>query len=405
MSLNKAVIVSYSRTPIAKFCGSLSSLSAPQLASQAITSCIQRAGTNTTAAADLIIDEAILGNVISAGIGQAPTRQAVLGANLPQSTICTTINKVCASGLKSAMLGAQSVMLDRNRVVLCGGMESMSNVPYYLQQYRQNPSPLGHGKVIDGVIHDGLWDVYNNQHMGMCAEKCAQDYAISREEQDEYAIESYQRAIAAQEGGKFDDEIVPVTVPSKRRGQVATIVSKDEEPGTVNLEKLPNLRPAFLRDDSGTVTAANASSLNDGAAAMIIMSEERAKELHLEPLARIVGFGDAAQAPEDFTTAPAKAVPIALQNAKVQASDIDYHEINEAFSVVSIANMKLLNLDAGHVNIFGGAVSLGHPIGMSGARILGTLYHVLKDKDGTLGCASICNGGGGASAVVLERLK
>ena len=252
MTLNKAVIVSYARTPITQFCGSLSSLSAPQLASHAIKSCIERTGSNFT------IDEAILGNVISAGIGQAPTRQAVLGANLPQSTICTTINKVCASGLKSAMLGAQSVMLDSNRIVLCGGMESMSNVPYYLQQYRQNPSPLGHAKVIDGVIHDGLWDVYNNQHMGMCAEKCAKDYAISREEQDAYAVESYRRAIAAQEGGKLASEISPVAVMSskgRRIGQDPVIVSKDEEPGAVKLEKIPNLRAAFLRDDSGTVTA------------------------------------------------------------------------------------------------------------------------------------------------------
>lgn len=276
----------------------------------------------------------------------------------------------------------------------------MSNIPHYLKNSRTG-TKLGNGTLIDGVVHDGLWDLYNNQHMGMCGEKCANDYNISRQDQDEYAIESYRRANAALEAGVFD-EVVPVEIPQRRGDPI--IVTQDEEPGSINVEKIKSLKPAFDRAN-GSVTAANASSLNDGASALVLMTEEAAATVGAKPLARIRGFGDAAQAPVDFTTAPSLAVPVALQNAGIEASDVDYHEINEAFSVVALANMQLLNLDPAKVNVFGGAVSLGHPIGMSGARIIGTLYDVLKHKDGSIGCASICNGGGGASAIVIERLE
>ena len=344
-----------------------------------------------------------MGNVVSAGMGQAPCRQAVLGAGLPESIICTTINKVCASGMKSVMLASQTLQCNNNTngtAMLAGGFESMSQIPHYLPNSRSGTA-LGHAQLIDGVIHDGLWDIYNDQHMGMCAEKCANEYSISREEQDAHAIDSYKRAQAAWEAGVFE-EVVPVFVPQRRGDPL--IVSQDEEPGSVNLDKLPNLKPAFDRK-SGTVTAANSSSLNDGACAMVLMTEQDALERGIVPLARIRGFGDAAQNPVDFTTTPSLAVPVALQNAGVEASDVDYHEINEAFSVVALANIRLLNLDAAKVNVFGGAVALGHPIGMSGARIIGTLYDVLKQKDATIGCASICNGGGGASAIVIERMN
>lgn len=396
MVLPAAVIVSYARTPIAKFRGSLSPLTAPQLGSVAIRAAlaaIEKGGVE-------IPSEAFFGNVVSAGIGQAPCRQAVLGAGLPQSTICTTVNKVCASGMKSVMLAAQSVRLGSGPV-FAGGFESMSNIPHYLPTLRSGTA-LGHAQVLDGVIHDGLWDIYNNQHMGMCAEKCADDYNISREDQDVYAAESYRRAQEAVASGAFKDEIIPVEVPQHRGDPL--VVDTDEEPNSVKLDKLPTLKPAFKRD-GGTVTAANASSLNDGAAAMVIMSEAEAENLGLEPLARIRGYGDAARDPVDFTVAPSLAIPVALKHAGVAATDIDYHEINEAFSVVALANMKLMELDHSRVNVFGGAVALGHPIGMSGARIIGTLYSVLKAKDASVGCASICNGGGGASAIVIERMK
>mmetsp|Transcript_54641 Transcript_54641/g.81123 ORF Transcript_54641/g.81123 Transcript_54641/m.81123 type:complete len:331 (-) Transcript_54641:281-1273(-) len=329
-----------------------------------------------------------------------------MGANLPTSTICTTINKVCASGMKATMVASQSISLDPSRVLISGGFESMSNAPHYLPKSR-NPYKLGNSTVLDGVIHDGLWDVYKNQHMGMCGEKCAVDYGISREEQDEYAIGSYTRAQSAMRGGKFEDEIVSVSIP-QRKGANPTIVSTDEEisgDGKI-LDKIPTLRPAFQTDGSGTITAGNASSLNDGASALVLMSEEKARSLDITPLARILGFGDAEQSPEDFTTAPSLAIPKALQNASntMTLNDVDYHEINEAFSVVSLANIKILDLDPTTVNVFGGAVALGHPIGSSGARIIATLISVLKDRDGTVGCASICNGGGGASAIVIERL-
>ena len=385
----KAVIVSFARTPIAKFRGSFASMSAPELGSLAIRAAVDRLMDSGIESCH--IDEAFMGNVVSSGIGQAPCRQAVIGAGLSVETICTTVNKVCASGMKAAILAAQSVQLDSDKVIVAGGMESMSNIPHYITQLRSG-QPLGHTQVLDGVIHDGLWDVYSNQHMGMCAEKCATDFSISREEQDDYAKESYSRSQKALSGGKFENEIVPVEVTLKR-GSESKIISHDEEPFQVKLEQLDNLKPAFKRDHTGTVTAANASSLNDGAAAMVIMNEAKARLLGLPPLAQILSHGEAAQEPVNFTTTPSKAVHAALKNAGMSLRDIDYHEINEAFSVVSIANMKLLDLDPMKVNAFGGAVSLGHPIGMSGSRIMGTLYSVLKDTDSSIGCASICNGG------------
>jgi acetyl-CoA C-acetyltransferase len=390
------VIASVARTPIAKFCGSFASLTAPELGSIAIKGALSKLPS------DLIIREAYLGNVVSAGIGQAPARQAVLGAGLPESTICTTINKVCASGMKSVMLAAQTLQCSPGTgaaAMLAGGMESMSNVPHYLPKSRSGTT-LGHATLLDGVIHDGLWDIYNNQHMGMCAEKCAADYGFSREDQDAYAQESYRRAQEAVTSGVFE-EVVEVSIPQRRGDPV--VVSQDEEPHAVDFSKMPTLRPAF--DKNGTVTAANASSLNDGAVALILMTEKAALDMEIKPLARILGYGDAARSPVDFTTAPSLAVPVALKHAGVSLVDVDYHEINEAFAVVALANMKLLNLDPSTVNVFGGAVALGHPIGMSGARIIGTLYDVLKQKDATIGCASICNGGGGASAIVIERMN
>jgi len=398
--MTNVVIASIARTPIGKFRGSLSTLKGSQLGSVAI----QGALSKLSDAGDLTIREAYLGNVVSAGMGQAPARQAVLGAGLPQSTICTTVNKVCASGMKAVMLAAQSLQCagsdQPGYAMLAGGFESMSNIPHYLQGSRSG-FPLGNATLIDGAIHDGLWDVYNDQHMGMCGEKCAKDYSISRNEQDEYAMESYRRAQAAVRDGLFT-EIVPVSVPLKRGDP--TIVATDEEPGAVKMDKIPTLSPAFDRKN-GTVTAANASPLNDGAAALVLLTEKDALDRGITPLARIRGWGDAEQDPVDFTTTPSLAVPQALQHAGMHVTDVEYHEINEAFAVVAIANTKLLNLDPSRVNVFGGAVALGHPIGMSGARIIGTLYNVLKNKDATIGCASICNGGGGASAIVIERLN
>lgn len=393
-SKTSIVIASLARTPITKFRGSFTGLKGSELAAFAIRGAFERLSGDV-----VTVPEAILGNVVSAGMGQAPARQAVLGAGMPQSTICTTINKVCASGMKSVMLGTLQCTLSK-QPVLAGGFESMSNVPHYLQSSRSGTA-LGNAKLIDGVIHDGLWDIYNDQHMGMCAEKCSKDYSISREEQDAYTIESYSRAQKAIESAVFD-EVVPVPVP-QRQGDPLLVVN-DEEPAAVKLDKIPSLKPAFDRN-GGTVTAANASSLNDGACAMVLMTEEDALDRNIAPLARIVGFGDAAQDPVDFTTSPALAIPVALKTAGLTLSDIDYHEINEAFAVVALANAQLLNLDLGKVNVFGGAVALGHPIGMSGARIIGTLYQALKHNDANIGCASICNGGGGASAIIIERLN
>eukprot|EP00752_Nemacystus_decipiens_P012171 g10789.t1 len=392
-----AVIVSTARTPIGKFSGPMSALSGPKVGAIAIREAVAR----VPGLQSEHVEEVFMGNVVSAGAGQAPARQAALIAGLPESVPCTTINKVCASGMKSVMLAAQSLSQGYRGVMIAGGFESMSNVPYYLPKARTGLR-LGNGTVIDGIIHDGLWDVYNDHHMGICAEKCSVAYGIGREAQDKHATESYERAASAWDKGNFDEETVPVEILSKRGPP--TIVSKDEEFTNIDLEKLKSLRPAFQRE-AGTVTAANASSLNDGAAALVLMSAARAEELGAKPLARIRGYGDAARAPVDFTVAPSDAVPVALKNAGVSLGDVDFHEINEAFSVVALANMQILGLDPTRVNVNGGAVALGHPIGSSGARIIGTLYHVLKQNDGTIGCASICNGGGGASAIVIERLS
>ena len=351
----KIVIASVARTPIGRFNGSFQSLKGSELASIAIRGALDKLGAGSDDL-PIVIREAILGNVVSAGMGQAPARQAVLGAGLPESTICTTVNKVCASGMKSLMLAAQTLQCGHPGAMLAGGFESMSNIPHYLQNSRTG-TPLGHGNLIDGVIHDGLWDIYNNQHMGMCAEKCANDYNITREDQDEHAKESYTRAQQALQNGVFE-EVVPVSVPQRRGDPL--VITADEEPNATKLDKLAMLKPAFDRSKNGTVTAANASSLNDGACALVVMTEQEALDRGLVPLARILGYGDAAQAPIDFTTAPSLAVPVALQHAGITLGDVDYHEINEAFSVVALANMQLMTLDASKVNVFGGAVALGH---------------------------------------------
>ncbi|RLN49558.1 hypothetical protein BBJ29_004964 [Phytophthora kernoviae] len=389
------VIASYARTPIATFNGSFAPLHAPELGAIANAEAVKRAGLEPSQ-----IQEAFLGNVVSAGIGQAPARQSLLKAKgFPNFIPCTTVNKVCASGMKALALTAQSLKSGSQDIMLAGGFESMTNVPHYLPKARAGYR-LGNGTVVDGVIHDGLWDPYNNQHMGMCGEKCAEDFGFSREDQDAFAIESYRRAVDASERGFFKTEITPVTIKG-RQGQTK-VFDKDEEMFNIKLDKIPTLRTAFKKN--GTITAANSSTLNDGAAAMVLMTGAKARELGVKPLARIRGFADAAQDPVEFTIAPSKAVPLALNKAGLQLSDVDYHEINEAFSVVALANMRLMNIPHDRVNVNGGAVAIGHPIGMSGARIVGTLIHILKEKDATIGCASICNGGGGAGAMVIERL-
>lgn len=387
-------ILSFARTPIGSFGGALSSMTASQLGSKAISAALERAGLSTED-----VQEVFMGNVLSAGQGQAPAKQASLGAGIPNTVPATTVNKVCASGMKSMMLGAQSIMLGDNDIVVCGGMESMSNVPYYLPSGRFGQR-LGHGKMTDGVIFDGLWDPYNDCHMGNAGDLCAKECGFSREDQDEYAVNSYKRAAAAWDSGYFDDEVVAVEIPQRKGDPVR--VERDEDYTKVKFEKVPSLRPAFAKD--GTVTAANASSLNDGAAACVLISGERLEAMGLTAVAKIRSFADASQAPEWFTTTPAKAMPKALAKAGVEAAEIDAWEINEAFSVVALANAKELNLNLDDVNVFGGAVSIGHPIGCSGARIVGTLLSVLKQRDAKLGCAGICNGGGGASAMVLERI-
>ncbi|MDB5010330.1 MAG: thlA [Mucilaginibacter sp.] len=392
--MKEVVIVSATRTPIGSFGGSLSSLTATQLGSIAIKSAVEKSGLKPEQ-----IQEVYMGNVMAANLGQAPATQAAIFAGLPYLP-ATTVNKVCASGMKAVMLAAQSIALGQNDIVLAGGMESMSNVPYYLDKAR-NGYRLGNGQITDGLVKDGLWDVYNNYHMGSAAELCAAECHISREEQDVYAIESYNRALISQKEGKFKDEITPVELKDKK-GDI-TLFSDDEEPKTVKFDKIPSLKPVFKKD--GTVTAANASSLNDGAAALVLMSKEKAEELGIKPLAKIMAYADAQQAPEWFTTAPSKAIPLALHRAGLTAGQIDYFEINEAFSVVSIANNQALKLDANRVNVNGGAVSLGHPLGASGARIIVTLLHVLQQNKGKYGTAGICNGGGGASAIVIENLR
>jgi acetyl-CoA C-acetyltransferase len=392
--MKSVYIVSAVRTPIGAMNGTLSSLTATQLGSIAIKGALEKAGI-----APEMVQEVYMGNVISAGLGQAPATQAMLGAGIPNTVPSTTVNKVCASGSKAIMMAASSIMMGINDVVVAGGMESMSNVPYYLDKAR-NGYRLGHGTVIDGLIKDGLWDVYKDFHMGNAAEICAREYNFTREDQDNFAIESYTRAQNAYAKNAFADEIVPVSVPV--RGKDPILVSVDEEYAKVNFDKLKTLKPAFEKD--GTITAANASKLNDGSSAMVLMSEEKMNELGLKPLAKIIGFADAAQAPEWFTTTPALAIPKALKMAGIELKDVDFFELNEAFSVVGLVNNKLLGLDDKKVNVYGGAVALGHPIGSSGARIVGTLATILNKEGGRYGVTGICNGGGGASAIVLERV-
>lgn len=394
MEIKEVYIVSAVRTPIGSFNGSLSTVPATRLGATAIKGALNKAGINASE-----VQEVFMGNVLQAGVGQAPARQASIYAGIDTSVPCTTVNKVCASGMKAIMLGAQSIMLGENDCVVVGGMENMSQVPFYLNGIRTGHK-LGDFKSIDGMVKDGLWDVYNDYHMGNAAELCATDCNISREQQDEFAIESYRRSAAAWEAGKFNDEVVPVEVP-QRRGE-PKMVSVDEEFSNVILEKVPKLRGAFQKD--GTVTAANASTINDGAAALILMGKEKMESLGLKPLAKILGYGDAALAPEYFTKAPSQAIPIALKRANLKISDIDFWEINEAFSVVSLANLELLGLDPVKVDVNGGAVALGHPLGTSGARIIVTLIHVLKQNKGLYGASGICNGGGGASAMVVENI-
>lgn len=392
--MKNVVIVSAKRTPIGSFGGSISSFSAPELGASTILQAIKEAGIKPDD-----VQEVVMGNVLTAGIGQAPARQAAIKAGLSDKTPSTTVNKVCASGMKAIMIAADQIALGQTDIMVAGGMESMSNVPYYLDKHRFG-SKLGHARTLDGIIKDGLWDVYNDYHMGNAAELCARECKISREEQDEYAEMSYKRAIDARDNGRFDDEIIEMKVKG-RRGDV-TKVNTDEELDKVNFDKMPNLRPVF--DKEGTVTAANASSINDGAAAVVLMSEEKAKSLGLKPLARIRSHASAAKAPEWFTTAPADALPIAFERAGVKKGDIDLFEINEAFSVVSLINNQKLELNPDIVNVNGGAVSIGHPIGCSGARIIVTLLHAMKQKEAGLGAAGICNGGGGASAMVVEAM-
>ncbi|MBO6523588.1 MAG: acetyl-CoA C-acyltransferase [Balneolaceae bacterium] len=392
--MRNVVIVAAKRTPIGAFGGSLASFTAPELGAAAILEVIKSARISPD-----LVNEVVMGNVLTAGIGQAPARQAALKAGLSKLTPSTTVNKVCASGMKAIMIGADQIRLGDADVIVAGGMESMSNVPYYLPKHRFG-SKYGHTQVEDGIQKDGLWDVYNDYAMGNAAELCAKECSITREEQDEYATLSYKRAIEAHEEEYFSNEIIKMNVKD-RKGNVTEVI-KDEELDRVNFEKIPSLRPVFEKE--GTVTAANASSINDGAAAVLLMSEEKATELGLKPLARIKSHASAAKAPEWFTTAPADAIPLALKKANLTKENIDLFEINEAFSVVALANNQILELDPGKVNIHGGAVSIGHPIGCSGARIVVTLIHALQRTGGKYGCAGICNGGGGASSLVLEIL-
>jgi acetyl-CoA C-acetyltransferase len=393
MQVKEVVIVAAVRTPIGSFGGALASLTAVELGAIALKGALDKAGV-----APEQVEQVIMGNVISANLGQAPARQAAKKAGLPDTVECTTVNKVCASGSKAIMFGAQAIMLGQADVILAGGMESMSNVPYYLDKARFG-AKYGNGQMIDGLMKDGLWDPYHDYAMGNAADATAAHYGITREEQDAFARQSYERSAAAAQAGKKKDEIVPVTIAVRGK---ETVVSDDEEYTKVQFDKFAGLKAAFTKE--GTVTAANASTLNDGAAAVLLMSREKADELGVKPLARIRGFADAEQAPEWFTTTPSLAIPKALKHAGLAASDVDFYEINEAFSVVSLANNKLLNLEGTKVNVYGGAVSLGHPLGASGARIVTTLLSVLEQEGGKIGVTGICNGGGGASSIVLEKL-
>ncbi|MBC6409466.1 MAG: acetyl-CoA C-acyltransferase [Ekhidna sp.] len=392
--MKEVYIASAVRTPIGSFGGKLAGFSATQLGTFAIKGALEKAG---IAAKE--IREVFMGNVLSANLGQAPARQAALGAGIGENVPCTTVNKVCSSGMKAVMLGAQSIMLGINDVVLAGGMESMSNVPFYVPKARFGYK-YGHGQMVDGLMHDGLWEVYNGFPMGNCAENTAKEMNISREAQDKYAIRSYKRVAETTKSGAFKDEIIPVEIP-QRKG-VSVMMDEDEEFGNVNFDKIPALRPVF--DKEGTVTAANASTINDGASALVLVSKEKAKELGITLLAKIRGFGDAAQEALWFTTAPSLAIPKALAHAGVGQSEVDYWEVNEAFSVVALANQEKLGLENERLNVNGGAVAIGHPLGASGARIIATLISILRQKDGKIGCAGICNGGGGASAIVIEKV-
>lgn len=388
----KIVIVSAARTPIGSFMGALSTVSAPALGAAAIKGALEKINLDGSR-----VDEVIMGNVVQAGVGQAPARQASRLAGLPDNVIATTVNKVCASGMKAVMQGAQAIMAGDAEIVVAGGMENMSLIPHYVQM--RNGYKFGPATMVDGLQKDGLTDAYDNNAMGVCADLCATEYKISREEQDAFAIESYQRSARAWDAGKFDNEIVPVAVP-QRKGE-PVMVARDEEYTNVKLDKIASLNAVFTKE--GTVTAANASTINDGAAALVLMSEEKAAELGLKPLAYIRGYADAEQEPKWFTTSPAKALPKALDKAGLSKDDVDFFEFNEAFSVVGIANSKILGLDSAKVNVNGGAVSLGHPLGCSGARIIVTLINVLEQNNAKIGAAAICNGGGGASAIVIER--
>ncbi len=392
---NKEVyIVSAGRTAVGSFMGSLSSVSAPKLGAAVIKEVVNRSGLKPDD-----VDEVFMGNVLSASLGQAPARQAAIYAGLPNSVPCTTVNKVCASGMKALMIGSQSIMLGDNKIVVAGGMENMSNVPFYIDNYRTG-NKLGHRELTDGMIKDGLWDVYNDYHMGNAAELCALEKSISREEQDTFAVKSYRLSAASTENGLFKDEIIPVEIPQRKGDPL--VVDADEEYTRTNFDKIPALRPVFQKD--GTVTAANASTINDGAAALILTDGVTVKEKGLKPLARVIGYADAAQAPEWFTTTPVLAVRKVLDKSGLKQDDIDFFEINEAFAVVVLAAIKELGLDPETVNVNGGGVSLGHPIGASGARIIVSLIHVLKQRKGRYGLATLCNGGGGASAVIIENL-
>lgn len=391
--MKEVYIISAIRTPIGTFGGSLAGVSAIELGAIAVRGALEKAGVDPK-----LVQELFMGNVVSAGLGQAPATQVAAAAGLGFDVPCTLVNKVCASGMKAVMFGAQSVMTGQNDVVVCGGMESMSNIPYYLTKARYGYK-YGSGELIDGLQYDGLTDVYNHCAMGVCADNTAKEMKISRQDQDAYAMQSYRRSAESWKAGKFKDEVVPVEVKD-RKGNI-TVFAEDEEYRNVNFDKIPGLKPAFTKD--GTVTAANASTINDGASALLLMSKEKASSLGLRPLARIRGFADAAQDPMWFTTTPSLAIPKAMKNAGVDKKDVEYYEINEAFSAVAIANNMKLDLDPARVNINGGAVALGHPLGASGARIMATLINVLKQNHATIGVAGICNGGGGASAIVLEN--
>jgi len=389
----KVVIVSAARTPIGSFMGALSTVPAPKLGAAAIKGALDKINLDPNK-----VDEVFMGNVVQAGVGQAPARQAALFAGLSNEVPCTTVNKVCASGMKAIMQGAQAIANGDADVIVAGGMENMSMIPHYV--HLRNGVKFGGTSFVDGMQKDGLSDAYENQAMGVYADATATEYNITREQQDEFAINSYKKSAAAWDAGKFDAEVVPVAVPQRKGDPI--MVTKDEEYSNVKLEKIPALNPAFTKE--GTVTAANASTINDGAAAVVLMSEEKAQELGLKPLAYIKGFADAAQEPKWFTTAPAKALPKALDKAGVSISDVDFFEFNEAFSVVGIANANILKLDAAKINVNGGAVALGHPLGCSGARVVVTLLNVLEQNNGKIGAAAICNGGGGASAIVIEKI-